>query len=462
MVVTPTYLRGAQSARLIASLLLHQARDDPRYALRSALQRYGHAICVRPDPSGRRRIGKAGKTRKKGKIGAIWVIAAPELIEALLIRARRSFDKDPLTSELEDVLGQGLLVAEGQAWKHDHKLVQPVLNAGAMRRRVAEVTEVVEAALDRWPPRGDLDCTKLFGPVTLEVVSRVTLGVSLLGEAVVVAEALDEILDYYAGFGGPGLRAPKRWRTPARRRMERACERLREVTRSLIQRRAAKPCAADADDALGRLIAAHRLRPEELPWSRVEDQAITLMLAGNETTTLGLAYALHALAANPQVHERWRSEADDARRGGIELDRLPWTRAIWRETLRMAPPAAGVGRLAREDVELCGIPIAQRSLVVVPAMAMHRLPEWFPDPDTFMPQRFIDPPTWPKLAYLPFGAGPRVCIGSHLADIEAIVALTLIGQRYILEPQPGARPLRFKHSVTVRPAHGVPIRLRQR
>jgi len=450
MALAPTRLSGAQFAKLVGTLLLQQ-RSDMGAILRRTFDRYGPAICVRPE--------RGWFGRRSGKISEVWLVAEPAIIEALLIREYRSFDKDPLTCELEDVLGLGLLVSEGDAWRHDHKIVQPVLNAGAMRRRLGEVAELIDTTLERWPAGGDLDCAKLFGPVTLEVVSRIALGLSLLDEAPLVGAALDEILDYYAGFGGPGLRAPAKWRTPARRRFESACAQLRSLTGRLIERRATEPCTADDEDVLGRLLAAHHERPEALPAARVEDQVMTLMLAGNETTTLGLAYALHALAHNPEAQERWHAEADAAAEQGLDFDRLAWTRGIWRETLRMFPPAAGVARVARSDLDLVGLPIPARSLVVVPALALHRFPEWFPEPDTFRPQRFIDPPTWPKLAYLPFGAGPRVCIGSHLADIEAIVALARIGRRYRLEPQPGAKPLRFKLSVTMRPADGVPIRL---
>ncbi len=450
MELTPTRLSGAHVARLAGTLLLQQ-RGDMGAILRRTFERFGPVICVRPE--------RGWFRRRPGKISEVWLIADPALIEALLIREHRSFAKDPLTRELEDVLGLGLLVADGEVWRHDHRIVQPVLNAGAMRRRLGEVARLVDTTLGRWPSGGDLDATQLFGPLTLEVVSRLTLGLSLLDKAPLVGAALDRILDYYAGFGGPGIRAPARWRTPARRRFEAACAQLRALTGELIERRGAAPCAADDDDVLGRLIAAHRGRADLLPRARVEDQVMTLMLAGNETTTLGLAYALYALAQNPAAQERWHAEADAAAEEGLDLDRLPWTRGIWRETLRIYPPAAGVARVARRDLDLAGLPIPARSLVVVPALALHRFPAWFPDPDTFDPQRFIDPPTWPKLAYLPFGAGPRVCIGSHLADVEALVALAKIGQRYRLEPRPGAKPLSFKLSVTMRPADGVPIRL---
>ena len=467
MPLAPTRLRGAQFAKLVGALLLQQ-RGDMGAVLRRAFDRYGPAICVRPERgwfSRRERRPEhpdrrpEDRPRPKEKISEVWLVADPAIIEALLIREHRSFAKDPLTRELEDVLGLGLLVSEGDAWRHDHKLVQPVLGAGAMRRRLGEVTEIVDTALGRWPAEGDLDCAKLFGPLTLEVVSRIALGLSLHDDAPLVGAALEQILDYYAGFGGPGVRAPAKWRTPARRRFEGACAELRSLTTRLIDRRAAEPCTAADDDVLGRLLADHRRSPEALPAARVADQVMTLMLAGNETTTLGLAYALHALAHNPEAQVRWHAEADAAAEHGLELDRLPWTRGIWRETLRMFPPAAGVARVARSDVDLAGLRIPARSLVVVPALAIHRFARWFPEPDAFVPQRFIDPPTWPKLAYLPFGAGPRVCIGSHLADIEALVALARIGRRYRLEPRPGAKPLRFKLSVTMRPADGVPIRL---
>jgi cytochrome P450 len=260
------------------------------------------------------------------------------------------------------------------------------------------------------------------------------------------------------------LRPPRHWKTPARRRFVAACERARAVTQILIERRAELPCSAEDTDALGRLIARHRERPEELPASRLQDQAMTLMLAGNETTTIGLACGLRELADNPAVQRRWHEEIDAADLEGddIDIDGLPYTRGIWRETLRLHPPAAGVGRVARTEVRLPGLTLPAKTLVVVPAVAMHRLPKWFVDPDAFVPQRWIDKPPWPRHAYLPFGAGPRVCIGSHLADLEAAIALALIGRRYWIEPAPGAEPLRFSISVTRRPKGGVPVKLRPR
>jgi cytochrome P450 len=445
---------------VLGRLVVTRRRGTPWPAIAQTIDRYGPAFCLRPARGWLPR--RTSRTRKTSGIGEIWVVTDPEIIEALLIKEHRSFVKDPLTQELADVLGQGLLVSEGRSWKIDHALVQPAMTAVAMRRRVAAIAEVVDDALARWPARGDIDGMKMLGPVTLEVVARVVLGVSLADVAGEVGEALDEVLAYYGGAGAPGLRAPRSWRTPARRRFEAAVKRLREVTQILLARRAALPCDPDDPDALGRLLARHRERPDEVPWSRVHDQAITLMLAGNETTTTGLACSLRALADNPGAQARWHDEADAVEAGMLEPDDVPWIRAVWRESLRLHPPAPGVARIAKRDVTLAGLAVPARALVVVPTLAMHRRPQWFPDPDAFSPQRFLDPPTWPRLAYLPLGAGPRVCIGSHLADMEAFVVLAALGRRYGLSRPPGAKPLRLRSSVTMRPIDPVMVRLQPR
>jgi cytochrome P450 len=197
---------------------------------------------------------------------------------------------------------------------------------------------------------------------------------------------------------------------------------------------------------------------------QVRDEAVTILLAGHETTALALAWSWYLLAQHPQVEEKLHAEIDELLEGrpaGAEhLAELTYTRAVLAEALRLYPPAWAIARRALVDHELGGYTVPKGSIVFVSQALLHRDPRRFPDPDRFEPERWqgAEPP---RYAYLPFGAGPRLCIGERFAWMEGVLLLATLAGRWRLELVPGQR-VELQPIVTLRPRRGIRTRVEER
>jgi cytochrome P450 len=216
------------------------------------------------------------------------------------------------------------------------------------------------------------------------------------------------------------------------------------------------------------LLAAHDDDGSRLSRVQVRDQVVTFIVAGHETVASALTWAWHLLATNPAARQRLRAEVDALGPVGASADlaRLPWTSAVLDETLRLYPPAWLVTRRSLAPDVLGGVEIPAEALVIVSPWLVHRHPAAWPDPERFDPSRFLDAEGHRRRdvvaspAYLPFGAGPRLCIGRDMALLEGVLVLASLAARVDLEgvgPPPRAVPL-----VTIRPADGLPMRVRLR
>ena len=210
------------------------------------------------------------------------------------------------------------------------------------------------------------------------------------------------------------------------------------------------------DDLLGTLVAAVDEGGEGMSDQQLRDEAMTLFLAGHETTALTLAYTLYALGKYPEIERRVVAEIAAVLAGEAptveHVERLVYTKQVIEESLRLYPPAWATGREVLEDFELRGHRVAKGTQLIMAEWVVHRDPRWFPDPEAFDPDRWTPERRreLPRYAYFPFGGGPRVCIGSHFAMLEATLLLALILPRYHLELVAGQR-LEFEPSVTLRP-----------
>jgi cytochrome P450 len=254
--------------------------------------------------------------------------------------------------------------------------------------------------------------------------------------------------------------------TPANLRYRQAVARLDEIVYRIIRERRAS--RRDEGDFLSMLLLA---QDEDdgavMTDEQVRDEVMTLLVAGHETTANALSWTLYLLARHPEARRRLEQEVSavlDGRPPAFEdLARLPYTLAVLKEAMRHFPPVYLLGRRALRDVPVGGDRIEKGELVMVNIHAMHRRPEYFPDPEAFRPERFLDgaEASIPRYAYLPFGAGPRVCIGNHFALMEGHLALASLAQRVQLDLPPGAR-VTPEALITLRPRGGLPMRVRRR
>lgn len=405
-------------------------------------------------------------------------------IEQVLISQHSAFEKDRFTNDLSRVLGSGLLTSDGDTWRRHRKLMAPSFQPAEMAAYGGVMAESARAFVQGQAKGVAFDVHSAMMGVTLDILVRALFGTGLKrsdSKRTPDVEWLLELLmrDYTPPAVAWRLLLPEWVPWPSRRRLTRARRELDAILLELIgeRRRADSDEAAatpPANDLLGRLMQACDAEGS-LSEAALRDEAMTLFLAGHETTALSLTYGLRLLAQHPRERQALVAELEQTLDGRLpnlhDLPNLPYTRAVLDETLRLFPPAWGFGREPREDVVVGGIAIPKGTQVVVCPWVMHRDPQFFAEPERFWPERWLTQAAPPRFAYMPFGAGPRVCIGRHFALAEAMIILAVILQH--AEPElvtqlptelgPSADPARdLMASVTLRPRRPVLLRFRPR
>jgi cytochrome P450 len=253
---------------------------------------------------------------------------------------------------------------------------------------------------------------------------------------------------------------------PSTLRYRRAIKCIDDIIYGFIRRR--RESGHDPGDLLSHLLAARDDQGGEgMSDRQLRDEAVTLLLAGHETTALALTYAFNLLARSPEADRGLAAELDRALGGrapsAADVPNLKYTEWVVRETLRLYPPAWGVGRQALADCEIGGYSVPRGTQLFLVIWLVHRDGRWFPDPETFRPERWDHDliKRLPRCAYFPFGDGARICIGNHFAMMEAILLLATIAQKYQLSLEPG-QTLELVPSITLRPRHGLRMRLEAR
>jgi cytochrome P450 len=294
--------------------------------------------------------------------------------------------------------------------------------------------------------------------LTLAIVARALFSSDVDTEADEIGAALNEVFGLFEIILMPFSELLEKLPLPAVRRFKRARKRLDETIYRLIAERRAH--GGDAGDLLSMLLLA---RDEEgsggMTDQEIRDEALTLFLAGHETTANALTWTWHLLSQNPQAEAAFHSEIDSVLSGRLpsfsDLPQLRYTESVFAEALRLYPPAWGIGRRALENYPVGDFVIPERSVVLMSPYVVHRDPRWFPDPVAFRPERWMaEESSRPKFAYFPFGGGARVCIGERFAWMEGVLLLAAIGQRWRLRLEPGHR-VENHARITLRPKYGM-------
>jgi cytochrome P450 len=253
---------------------------------------------------------------------------------------------------------------------------------------------------------------------------------------------------------------------PPVRRFEKARDHLDKIVYGLIAecRRSGK----DAGDLLSMLLLAQDESDNaHMTDKQVRDEALTLLIAGHETTANALTWTWYLLSQNPEVEARMHAEIDSALGGKLpsfeDVARLPYTSGVFAESLRLYPPAWAIGRRAREDYSIGGYAIPAKSILLMSPWVVHRDPRWWPEPELFNPDRWHpdEAAKRPKFAYFPFGGGARVCIGERFAWAEGVLVLATIAQRWKMRLVPG-HSVETRAVITLRPKHGMKMTLEPR
>lgn len=442
--------------------------------------------------------------RELGDIGKIRLftipcvsLGSPELLHDLFVERAKSFQKSlALRMAFFPLAGKGLFTSEGDLWKQQRKLISPLFVPAAVRGYAPMMNDVIARHLDRWRDGDVIDAGREMIRITMAVVGKVLFDADSFDDADEVGAAIQVLFAYLADQGGSlalvaratagvqllelgqlppwadrlrdraieGLSQPFPWPTAERRRLFAAVATLDRKVQEMIDER--RRATTDRNDLLTRLLRARDDDDGTVMTDRqVRDEAVTLFVAGHETTATSTTWTLHFLSRHPEIYRKWKQEtaglggrvptADDAAQ-------LTYTTSAFKEAMRLYPPAFLLDRVSMEEVQLGDHLFPRFTTFFACPYALHRRPHLWPDPERFDPDRFTPEAEArrPRFSWIPFGAGPRVCIGQGFATLEAQLLLAQIAQRFEFEPLDRA-PVAPSFMSALRPARPVMLRLKK-
>jgi cytochrome P450 len=428
-------------------------RRDPLGFLMETTHRYGDSACVRFPPF------------------RMFLFSHPRDVKYILHDNHRNYWKGVVFGKLKRVAGEGLVFSDGELWRRQRQLIQPAFH----RTRVAAMAEMMiaktRAMIEEWDATASsgrpLDVAEEMSRLTLGIVTRALFGTDLgqqdddeFRRAVTAGMAYaNHLLNH---LFTPPLVVP----TPANLRARRALASLDRIIAEMIAER--RRDASEGGDLLSMLIRAVDSDDKRgMDDRQLRDECVTFLVAGHETTAVALSWTWYLLAGHPEVERRLHAEIDAVlgHRAPTmaDLDALPYTRMIIEESMRLYPPVWGTNRQAHADDVVGGVRVPAGSTVTISPYVTHRNPGFWEDPERFDPERFTAQRSVdrPEYAYLPFGGGPRRCVGNQFAMLEAQLVLALVAQRFALRCVPG-HPVEPHPILTLRPRRGLVMTLERR
>lgn len=387
------------------------------------------------------------------------IVADPERVRELLVTHHDALIRwERAIGVFAQIHGDSVLIAEREAWRGKRHALQPNFSPKAVQSFSPAIAVATEQALAHWPAgEAHWPIESALTSLTMEVILQMTFS-SGVGSDAKVAEAAIRVTSAAANAEFYWPASWPNW-VPWKRAKRRALADLNGLVERHLQARLGVPSARWPDDLLSRLLRLRDSDPSAWPLQAVRDECMTTFLAGHETTAATLSWWAWCMASNPAAQ---RTARDEVRR--VLQGRTPTAQAVAsldylaqtiKETLRLYPVAPVlVSRRSTKPLSLGGWQFPARTMFMLPVQLMHHDPRWFPEPHAFRPERFAaGAPELPRGAYLPFGTGPRVCLGQHLAMAEMTVIAAMLLQRFELSIPKGMAPPRPVWKVTLRPEH---------
>lgn len=388
------------------------------------------------------RIPRAGR-EQYGRLSVV-LVNHPELVPEVLIDKADDFHKGPILRVIaRPLLGDGLLSSEEPLHRERRKMVAPAFAHQRVSRYAGVMTELSERVQASWKQGQQIDVAEKMMRLTLDIVGRTLFDADLLGQA----DSLGRDITLAQQAAIMQTRLP--FRLPFRSRPEAAVARMNQTMYALIAERRAS--GVDKGDLLSMLLLSkHEDTGAQLTDKDVRDEAITLFIAGHETTAQAMAWSWYLLACNPQYFARLRSEG------------TPFALQVMKESMRLCPPAFLLARTAIRDTSVGGVEVRAGELVLIAPWLLHRDSRFFEEPLRFDPDRFLPEreAAIPKFAYLPFGGGRRICIGNQFALMEGQIILATMG-RHIETELVSHKPVGLEPLLTLRPKGGIRLRVRR-
>ena len=390
----------------------------------------------------------------------VFMLNHPDDIQDVLVTRNHLFRKGYLARGLEPMIGNGLLISEGDFWRRQRRLEQPAFHRTRIAGYAASMVAEVEPLTAGWRDGEERDVHADMLALTLEVVTRTLFGADLRDGVAVVRAALATVLTTLNYRLSTLLfMVPTVVPVPAHLRLRAAMRRLDRVVYGIIERR--RRSGERRADLLGMLLDAEDEDGTRMTDRQLRDEVMTLMVAGHETTALSLSWSTYLLAGHPMADAALHRELEAVLGGRPpavdDLPRLRYADAVVKETLRLYPAGWVIFREALEDLEIRGHVVRRGWTVALPQWAVHRSERFHPEPERFRPERWLDDDVERhRFAYFPFGGGPRLCIGSHFAMVESTLLLAAIAQRFRFRTVPGFTP-EPDPAITLRPRSGIQL-----
>jgi len=396
----------------------------------------------------------------------MYQITEPALIHEILVEKVDKFHKAArVRYALEAFAGNGIFLSEGEFWKRQRKLAQPAFHAKRIGNYAQTMVDFTQEMVKGWQDGEVRYIDREMMKLTLNIVGKTLFDADVSGDAERVGVLLDHVLKATNDKINAAFELPD-WFPSRKRAQEKAIlAELDAIIYRFIEDR--KRSGEDKGDLLSMLLEARDEDGNGMDSKQLRDEAMTLFIAGHETTAMALAWAWYLLTTHPTAMQKLQAEVDSTLQGRSptlqDLPNLPYTDMVMKETMRLYPPASGIGREALEDVQIGSHIIKKGTLISLNFYAMHHSERYFRQPERFDPERFSkeNEGSIPRYAYLPFGGGPRVCIGNMFALMEARLILATVVQHFDLSLMPNQNIV-AEQLLTIRPKHGIQMQLKHR
>jgi cytochrome P450 len=390
----------------------------------------------------------------------VYLVSHPDLVEDILVTQSKHFIKHFALRLNPLLLGNGLLTSEGDFWLRQRRLIQPVFNRQRIAGYAADMVAAARRVTADWRPGERRDMMTEMMRLTLDVAAKTLFGAEVGGSAGrVIVDALQLLQDNFLVRFNSLMPVPVWVPTPANLQLKRAVRRLDDILYGFIRQRRGQ--GTERGDLLSLLLQARDEAGGRMTDKQLRDEAMTLFLAGHETTALALSWTWYLLAQHPEAERRLAEEVQSVLAGrepaADDYPRLKYAEGVALEAMRLYPPAYVVGREALVDCEVGGFHVPRGTTCLMSQWVVQRDPRFFAEPEAFRPERWgaESIKALPKFAYFPFGGGPRLCIGNTFAMMELVLVLAVIARQFRFRLQPG-HDVSPQPTFTLRPLPGIP------
>lgn len=393
---------------------------------------------------------------------------ASEYVHSIFVEHAYDFDKgDQIHYAFRPFGGNGLFTSEGDFHRQQRKLMAPSFQPRHIASYADAMVRYSEQIQRQWQDGAVIDVSQKMTDLTMSIVGKVLFDADVFTETDELGASMKTVLSYTSHALASLFHIPLNWPTAQNKRTREAIIVLRRRIQKMIDERRAS--GSTGNDFLSVLLNAKGEDGQGMSDDQLRDECMTLFGAGHETTATALSWVWYLLGCYPESYSKMQQEVDSVLQGHIctyvDLAHLPYTLQVLKEAMRLYPPAYAIARVALHDVDIDGYRLHKQDVAFVSSYMLHRRPDYFHDPERFDPDRFTpeNEKKLPRYAYIPFGAGPRICIGNHFAMMEGHLILATLAQHVAFELVPEQRiepdPAT---SLTLRPKGGVKVVVRRR